>query len=226
LSTGVVPQELVIDPYFTPRETLNSQAGYYGIKKPDFIADKLLEKLKLKDKANAYVRNLSGGMKRRLMIAKAMVHSPQILILDEPTAGVDVGLRNLLWENIRELNKKGTTVLITTHYLEEAEKLCDQIAIINKGKLLVSKTKKDLLKIIDTKEIHIQLKQSLNKVPTDLLPYLLKHNKDSLILRYKKNMTSTGTIIDIIMKNKLNILELTTRETDLEEIFLKLLKFK
>ena len=222
---GVVPQEVNIDPYFTPIEILNNQAGYYGISLKDMQNKTILKELNLSSKTNAYSRSLSGGMKRRLMIAKAIVHRPPVLVLDEPTAGVDVELRQKLWTYIKKLNKNGTTIILTTHYLEEAEKLCDQIAIINKGKLVVSKTKDELLKIIDNKEIHIQLKEPINKIPTNLLPYLLKHNKDSLIFRYKKNMISTGTIINMIMKNKLNILELTTKETDLEEIFLKLLKF-
>ena len=223
---GVVPQEVNIDPYFTPIEILNNQAGYYGISSKDMKNKTILKELNLSSKTNAYSRSLSGGMKRRLMIAKAIVHQPPVLVLDEPTAGVDVELRKKLWNYIKKLNKNGTTIILTTHYLEEAEKLCDQIAIINKGKLIVSKTKSELLKIIDTKEIHIQLKQPLDKIPTNLRPYIFKHNKDSLILRYKKNKTSTGKIIDLTVKNKLNILELNTRETDLEEIFLKLLKFK
>ena len=137
-SIGVVPQELVMDPYFTPRETLEFQAGYYGVKKSNRITTDILRSLKLESKANAYVRHLSGGMKRRLMIAKAMVHSPQVLILDEPTAGVDVSLRELLWQKIKDLNKKGVTILITTHYIEEAEALCDDVAIINKGEIVVN----------------------------------------------------------------------------------------
>ena len=221
---GVVPQEVNIDPFFTPIEILNNQAGYYGISSKDMQNKTILRELNLSSKANAYSRSLSGGMKRRLMIAKAIVHRPPVLVLDEPTAGVDVELRQKLWAYIKKLNKSGTTIILTTHYLEEAEKLCDQIAIIDKGKIIVSKTKDELLKIIDTKEIHIQLKQPIKKVPSDLSPYLLKHNKDLLIFSYKKNMTPTEKIIKLIMKNKLDILELTTRETDLEEIFLELLK--
>ena len=221
---GVVPQEVNIDPYFTPIEILDNQAGYYGISSKDMQNKTILRELNLFSKANAYSRSLSGGMKRRLMIAKAIVHRPPVLVLDEPTAGVDVELRQKLWTYIKRLNKSGTTIILTTHYLEEAEKLCDQIAIINKGEIIVSKTKEELLNMIGTKEIHIQLKQPINKVPHNLFPYLFKHNKDLLIFRYKKNMTSTGKIIKLIMKDKLDILELTTRETDLEEIFLKLLK--
>ena len=170
-SIGVVPQELVIDPYFTPKETLEFQAGYYGIKKSNRITMQLLRNLKLEDKASAYVRHLSGGMKRRLMIAKAMVHSPQVLILDEPTAGVDVSLRELLWQNIKDLNKKGVTILITTHYLEEAEALCNDVAIINKGEIVVNGNIKNLVKKIDKKVLKIYFDKLL------FLPNGLKKNR-------------------------------------------------
>ena len=166
-SIGVVPQELVIDPYFTPKETLDFQAGYYGVKKSDRITNELLNRLKLEDKSQAYVRYLSGGMKRRLMIAKAMVHSPQVLILDEPTAGVDVSLRQLLWENIRQLNKQGITILITTHYLEEAESICDEVAIINKGEIVINGNIKNLVKKIDRKKLIIYSK-SIYRLPNTL----------------------------------------------------------
>tara|TARA_A100001011_G_scaffold398207_1_gene501786 strand:- start:8229 stop:9077 length:849 start_codon:yes stop_codon:yes gene_type:complete len=175
-SIGVVPQELVIDPYFTPKETLEFQAGYYGIKKSDRITFQLLKKLKLEDKANAYVRHLSGGMKRRLMIAKAMVHSPQVLILDEPTAGVDVSLRELLWQNIKDLNKKGTTILITTHYLEEAEALCKDVAIINKGEIVVNENIKKLVKKIDKKVLKIYF-DKLSYLPNGLKKIGFKKKK-------------------------------------------------
>ena len=220
LSIGVVPQELVIDPYFTPRETLNFQAGYYGIKKPDFIADKLLEKLKLKDKANAYVRNLSGGMKRRLMIAKAMVHSPQILILDEPTAGVDVGLRNLLWENIRELNKKGTTILITTHYLEEAESICKDVAIINKGEIVINGNIKNLIKNIDKKNLNIILENSINVIPKNLknLGFKIKEKK-LLNIEYKPSKYSVGFLVSQVLESNLIIKDIAINEANLEDLF-------
>ena len=166
-SIGVVPQELVIDPYFTPKETLEFQAGYYGIKKSNRITMQLLKNLKLEDKASAYVRHLSGGMKRRLMIAKAMVHSPQVLILDEPTAGVDVSLRELLWQNIKDLNKRGVTILITTHYLEEAEALCEDVAIINKGEIVINGNIKKLVKKIDKKILKVY-SENLKTLPSSL----------------------------------------------------------
>ena len=220
LSIGVVPQELVIDPYFTPRETLNFQAGYYGIKKPDFIADELLEKLKLKDKANAYVRHLSGGMKRRLMIAKAMVHSPQILILDEPTAGVDVNLRNILWENIKELNNKGTTILITTHYLEEAESICEDVAIINKGEIVINGNIKSLIKNINKKSLNIILENYIKIIPKSLknLGFIIKEKK-LLHIEYSPSKYSVGFLISQVLENSLVIKDITINEAKLEDLF-------
>ena len=143
---GIVPQELNFDPFFTPKEILEVQAGLYGIKKKDRKTKQILQDLDLYSKANSYTRSLSGGMKRRLMIAKALVHDPSILVLDEPTAGVDVMLRQQLWKYIKKLKAKGKTVLLTTHYIEEAEKLCDRICIVAKGKIVVSETKKKIMK--------------------------------------------------------------------------------
>ena len=220
LSIGVVPQELVIDPYFTPRETLNFQAGYYGIKKPQLIVDELLEKLKLKDKANAYVRHLSGGMKRRLMIAKAMVHSPQILILDEPTAGVDVSLRNLLWENIKDLNKKGTTILITTHYLEEAESICEDVAIINKGEIVINGNIKSLIKNIDKKSLNISLESSIKTISKSLknIGFQIKEKK-LLYIEYNPSKYSVGFLISQVLENHLIIKDIAVDEANLEDLF-------
>ena len=221
---GVVPQEVNIDPFFTPIEILNNQAGYYGIKKGEMINDEILDQLNLSDKKTAYSRSLSGGMKRRLMLAKAMVHNPSVLVLDEPTAGVDVELRQKLWSFIKKLNNNGTTIILTTHYLEEAQELCDQIAIINEGRLVICDQKEELLKLIDVKEINVQLKENIKKIPKNLEKFLISHKKNSFILRFKKSTISTGEILSRIIKNRMNIQELTTRETDLEEIFLKLLK--
>ncbi len=157
-SIGVVPQEINVDPFFSPKKLLEIQAGLYGIKKEDQITDQILELTKLTDKANAYTRNLSGGMKRRLLVAKAMVHQPPILILDEPTAGVDVDLRRKLLESVKELNKQGVTIIYTTHYLKEAQDICDRIAIINLGKLVTLKETKELLKdSSDLEEVFINL---------------------------------------------------------------------
>tara|TARA_Y200000002_G_C22089864_1_gene418162 strand:- start:33 stop:512 length:480 start_codon:yes stop_codon:yes gene_type:complete len=158
------------------------------------------------------------------MVAKAMVHSPQVLVLDEPTAGVDVELRKKLWNYIRRLNSNGTTIILTTHYLEEAEELCDNIAIINKGKLVACNTKEMLLNSIQIKEVNVEVKKIFKSVPEDLKKYFVSKKNNNFILRYKKNEINTGEIINIIKKNKLKIVELTTSETDLEEIFLKLLQ--
>ena len=222
-SIGVVPQEINIDPFFTPIEILNLQAGFYGLKKKDMNNNLILKEINLSDKANAYSRSLSGGMKRRLMVAKAMVHSPPVLVLDEPTAGVDVELRKKLWAYIKKLNTSGTTIILTTHYLEEAENLCDNIAIINQGSLAACDTTDKLLATIQSKEINVEVEKIFNKVPSNLKDYLITSNENTFTLKYKKNEISTGQIIDIIKQNGLKIVEISTRETDLEEIFLKLL---
>ena len=223
---GVVPQEINIDPFFTPIEILNIQAGFYGIPSKKRLKNnlKILNELNLKDKANAYSRSLSGGMKRRLMVAKSMVHNPPVLVLDEPTAGVDVELRKKLWIFIKKLNSSGTTVILTTHYLEEAEKLCDHIAVINNGRLVACEPKKKLLKIIDIKELYIELDKELMKIPPLIKKFVISQNKKKLHLRYSKNKISTGEIIQIIIKHKIKIYDIVTKETDLEQIFLKLLK--
>ena len=222
-SIGVVPQEINIDPFFTPIEILNLQAGFYGLKKKDMNNNLILKEINLSDKANAYSRSLSGGMKRRLMVAKAMVHSPPVLVLDEPTAGVDIELRKKLWAYIKKLNTSGTTIILTTHYLEEAENLCDNIAIINQGSLAACETTDKLLATIQSKEINVEVEKIFNKVPSNLKDYLITSNENTFTLKYKKNEISTGQIIDIIKQNGLKIVEISTRETDLEEIFLKLL---
>ena len=222
-SIGVVPQEINIDPFFTPIEILNLQAGFYGLQKKEMNNNLILKEINLSDKANAYSRSLSGGMKRRLMVAKAMVHSPPVLVLDEPTAGVDVELRKKLWAYIKKLNKSGTTIILTTHYLEEAENLCDNIAIINRGSLAACDTTNKLLATIQSKEINVEVEKIFNKVPSNLKDYLITSNENTFTLKYKKNEISTGQIIDLIKQNGLKIIEISTRETDLEEIFLKLL---
>jgi ABC-2 type transport system ATP-binding protein len=163
-SIGIVPQEVNLDAFFSPHKLLELQAGLYGIKKKDRITDLILKMVALEDKANAYSRSLSGGMKRRLLIAKAMVHQPPILILDEPTAGVDVELRNILWENVKELNKEGVTIILTTHYLLEAQEMCDRIAIIDKGNLVALDTTQKLLERIQTKKINFTVRDvDINK---------------------------------------------------------------
>ncbi len=221
-SIGVVPQELVIDPYFTPRETLEFQAGYYGIKKSNRITSQLLKNLKLESKANAYVRHLSGGMKRRLMIAKAMVHSPQVLILDEPTAGVDVSLRELLWKNIKELNKKGVTILITTHYLEEAEALCDDVAIINNGEIVVNGNIKNLVEKIDKKILKIYF-DSLKTLPYGLRKIgFKKYKNNEILINYKPSKDSIDKLINEVAKYNIKIKDISIKDTTLEDLFKKI----
>ncbi len=224
-SIGVVPQELVMDPYFTPRETLNFQSGYYGIKKNNYITESLLEKLSLKDKADSYVRYLSGGMKRRLMIAKAMVHSPPILILDEPTAGVDVNLRQTLWDSIKELNSKGTTILLTTHYLEEAENLCKDVIMIDRGKIVIQGEIKKLLKNIDLKSVSIHIANKIEYLPEELnsFGFFLKNNK-CININYKPSVVSMEKILRIILKNNIKINDIVTSEPSLEDLFNNLVK--
>ena len=218
-SIGVVPQELVIDPYFTPKETLEFQAGYYGIKKSNRITMQILRNLKLEDKAEAYVRHLSGGMKRRLMIAKAMVHSPQVLILDEPTAGVDVSLRELLWQNIKDLNKRGVTILITTHYLEEAEALCEDVAIINKGEIVINGNIKKLVKKIDKKILKVY-SENLKTLSSSLKNIGFKKlNRNEISIDYKPSKHSIDELISEVVKYNIKIKDISIKDTTLEDLF-------
>ena len=223
-SIGVVPQELVMDPYFTPKETLEFQAGYYGIKKANRITMQLLRNLKLEDKARAYVRHLSGGMKRRLMIAKAMVHSPQVLILDEPSAGVDVSLRELLWQNIKDLNKRGVTILITTHYLEEAEALCEDVAIINKGEIVINGNIKKLVKRIDKKILKVY-SENLKTLPSGLKNIgFKKYNSNEIIIDYQPSRQSIDGLINEVVKYNIKIKDISIKDTTLEDLFKEITK--
>lgn len=221
---GVVPQEINIDPFFTPRQIMEIQAGLYGVRKRLSKNEEILCELGLKDKQDAYSRSLSGGMKRRLMVAKAMVHSPAILILDEPTAGVDVELRKSLWEKIKTLNSKGVTIILTTHYLKEAEILCDEIAVINKGNVIACDSKKNLLNKLDDKEIFIEFNSVITEIPQILKKLCVNKTRTSVTLKFKKSKISTAEIVKIFVKNKFELKEISTREADLEDIFLKLLK--
>ena len=221
---GVVPQEINIDPFFTPLQILEIQSGLYAVKENKKKNQQILGELGLKEMANAYSRSLSGGMKRRLMVAKAMVHNPPILILDEPTAGVDVELRKKLWESIRRLNKKGVTIILTTHYLKEAEILCDEIAMINRGKVIACDKKKNLLNILDDKELTIEFSQSIKEIPKKIKNLCIKKTKNSVTMRFKKSEISTANIVEIFVDNKFELKEISTKESDLEDIFLKLLK--
>ena len=220
---GIVPQELNIDPFFTPYELLELQAGLYGIRKAKRKTDEILENVGLIDQKNSYARTLSGGMRRRLLVAKALVHSPEMLILDEPTAGVDVDLRKSLWNYIKKINKLGTTICLTTHYLEEAEELCDRITILNNGKVIKDDTKNNLLKIISNKTVLFQIDSEI-LLPNELKNFNPKIENGNLKITYDKNTTSLKEIIDILNKNKISFQEINTFESDLEDIFLKLVK--
>ena len=220
---GVVPQELNIDPFFTPYELLELQAGLYGVPPKERKTDEILSILGLSDKAKAYTRTLSGGMRRRLMVAKAMVHSPPILVLDEPTAGVDIELRQQLWERVRQLNRGGTTVLLTTHYLEEAEELCDEIAIINHGSVIACDTTPNLLRRLDSKSLTILLTEPIDAVPESLAgfePELADSRR--LVFRYKTSEAPVSAILGAVQDAGLKILDVSTVEADLEDIFLQL----
>ncbi|MDX2027141.1 MAG: ABC transporter ATP-binding protein [Alphaproteobacteria bacterium] len=220
---GVVPQELNLDAFFTPRELLELQAGLYGVPKNERRTDELLAAVELTDKAHAYARTLSGGMRRRLMVAKAMVHSPPVLVLDEPTAGVDVELRKLLWNYVQKLNQVGTTVLLTTHYLEEAEELCDRIAIINHGELVANDTTPNLLRRIDNKCVTVTVDRDLQEVPAPMrdMGWTLAGPRQ-LSLVYQPSKSPIGQILAAAEANQLSIIDLSTEETDLEDIFLQL----
>ena len=222
-SIGVVPQELNIDPFFTPRELLDLQAGLYGVPKAKRKTEEILEAVGLADKAEAYARSLSGGMRRRLLVAKAMVHSPHVLVLDEPSAGVDVDLRRQLWKYVRAMNKAGTTVLLTTHYLEEAQAMCDTIAIINHGELIACEPTAELLRRLDSKEMTVTLESPVDAVPETLAVYQVERPKpDRLIFRYPPSKTHSGEIIAAIQRAGLGIRDVATTEADLEDIFVRL----
>ena len=224
-SVGIVPQEINLDAFFSPKQLLDLQAGLYGIAKKDRITNLILKMVALEDKANAYSRNLSGGMKRRLLIAKAMVHQPPILVLDEPTAGVDVELRNNLWDNVKELNKEGVTIILTTHYLIEAQQMCDRIAIIDKGNLVALDTTENLLKRIKTKKINLKVKNiSLNE---NLLMKDINfkiNSKNSIAITYEKNSLDFGEIVNYLNQNNIKIEDISTEDGDLEDVFVQLTK--
>ena len=220
-SIGIVPQELNIDPFFTPREVLETQAGLYGVPKSERRTEDILDAVRLLDKADSYARSLSGGMRRRMLVAKAMVHSPPILVLDEPTAGVDVELRQQLWSYIRGLRDQGTTILLTTHYLEEAEELCDQIAIINHGRLVTSQKTDDLLRSLDSKELIVTVDQALSGVPEGLVNFNVDlSNSHKLVFHVPPSEMPVEAVMDAVRQAGLSIIDLTTKESDLEDIFL------
>jgi ABC-2 type transport system ATP-binding protein len=220
---GVVPQELNIDPFFTPRELLEVQAGLYGVPAKERRTAEILAAVGLADKADSYARALSGGMRRRLLVAKALVHNPPILVLDEPTAGVDVELRQQLWSYVRTLNARGVTILLTTHYLEEAEELCDRIAIIDRGRLVACDTTKNLKRVLDEKTLRVTLASPLSEIPASLLALgATRDGADAIVFRYRPSRAQAGEILGAVAAAGLTIADLSTRESDLEDIFLTL----
>tara|TARA_B100000768_G_scaffold170337_1_gene176660 strand:+ start:362 stop:1291 length:930 start_codon:yes stop_codon:yes gene_type:complete len=224
-SIGIVPQEVNLDAFFSPHKLLELQAGLYGITKKDRITDLILKMVALEDKANAYSRSLSGGMKRRLLIAKAMVHQPPILILDEPTAGVDVELRNNLWDNVKELNKEGVTIILTTHYLIEAQEMCDRIAIIDRGNLVALDTTQKLLERIQTKKINFIVKDVDLSKSLSMKGIQFKINTKNLIsATYEKSSLDFGEIINYFNQNEIKIEDISTEDGDLEDVFVQLTK--
>lgn len=220
---GIVPQEIVFDPFFTPFEVLENQGGFYGIPSKDRRSEELLAAVRLADKRNAYARTLSGGMKRRLLVAKAMVHSPPILVLDEPTAGVDVELRRQLWELVSELNREGVTVVLTTHYLEEAEELCDRIAIINHGELIANKPTRELVDMAREKIVSVTLANDLASTPAhEAFSKVDLTGERGVEVTYNKDQMSAGQVLAILQEQGLTIEDVTTREADLEDVFVQL----
>lgn len=222
-SIGVMPQELNLDPFFTAFEAVEFQAGLYGVPKPERRTAEILDMLRLTEVAQAWSRSLSGGMRRRLLLAKAMAHTPPVLVLDEPTAGVDVELRHLLWSNLKRLNGEGVTILLTTHYLEEAEKLCDRIAIIHRGQLVASETTAQMVRRIDRKEMHLKLARVPEAIPASLARLDTELRPDNtLVVRYAPSRTSVAEVLAAVQAGNLEILDLTTEQSDLEEVFLAL----
>ncbi len=219
---GIMPQEPNLDPFFTPRGSLDVQAGLYGVPRAQRRTDELLELTGLTDKANAYARSLSGGMRRRLLLGKALVHSPQILVLDEPTAGVDIELRNQLWENVRRLNDEGMTIILTTHYLEEAEQMCDQIAIINHGAVIANDTTQNLLGQLDAKTLVItpDTAAELPALPASITG--AKRDNGTLAFTYKTSQTRADDVLDVLRAAGIGIKDVRTEDPDLEDVFLDL----
>jgi ABC-2 type transport system ATP-binding protein len=224
-SVGIVPQEVNLDPFFSPRKLLELQAGLYGIKEKDRITDTILELVSLEKQADSYARSLSGGMKRRLLMAKALVHQPPIVFLDEPTAGVDVQLRQNLWKNVRLLNDLGVTIILTTHYLEEAEEMCDRVAILNKGNIVALDSTKNLLDKIQTKKVTFKTDKKIDIKDEDLpsLKLISKLDKEFCV-SYEKNKINMENLINLIKKNDTKILDISTDDGDLEDVFLRLIK--
>ena len=224
-SLGIVPQEVNLDPFFNPKNLLELHAGFYGVKKSERITETILKLVSLENQAGSYSRNLSGGMKRRLLIAKALVHQPPIVILDEPTAGVDVELRKNLWENLKLLNEQGVTIILTTHYIHEAEQMCDQIGILNKGQIVALDTTKNLLDKIQRKTVRFVLNSKVNIKDNSLNSLkIISSNSNELIVSYEKNKLEIEKIISFLASQNVKINDITTDDGDLEEVFIKLTK--
>ena len=224
-SIGIVPQEVNVDPFFTPWNILELQAGMYGIKKKDRITETILKLVSLEKQSKSYTRALSGGMKRRLLVAKALVHKPPIIILDEPTAGVDVELRSNLWDNVKQLNKQGVTIILTTHYLNEAEQMCDRIGILNKGSLVALDTTKNLLKKIQTKIVKFEVDKKVNINNNSLRSINILSNKtNELVVSFEKNALNVTDVIKFINNQNIKLLDISTDDGDLEDVFIRLTK--
>ena len=222
-SIGVMPQELNLDPFFTPGASLDMQAGLYGVPKALRKTDEILRLIGLEDKANSYARSLSGGMRRRLLLGKALVHSPQILVLDEPTAGVDIGLRQMLWDNVRQLNADGMTVILTTHYLEEAQEMCDQIAIIHEGALRALDTTANLLSKLDTKTLVVESEPHVDiSLPAGVTQS--QRADGTLAFTYSRSAISPSEILDALRLAGVRILDIQTEQPDLQDVFLDITK--
>ncbi|MBT8153278.1 ABC transporter ATP-binding protein [Epibacterium ulvae] len=219
---GVMPQELNLDPFFTPRGALEVQAGLYGVPKSDRRSDEILRMIGLEDKAEAYARTLSGGMRRRLLLGKALVHRPNILVLDEPTAGVDIELRQMLWDNIRKLNAQGMTIILTTHYLEEAEEMCDEIAIINQGSVVARDTTSNLLGRLDGRAMVVHPATPVTTLPQgDGIEAELRGD-GAVVLRYRSQATTAEAVLEAVRAAGISIRDVKTEEADLEDVFLSL----
>ena len=224
-SIGIVPQEVNLDAFFSPRKLLELQAGLYGVPKKNRITDTILKMVSLEKQAESYSRSLSGGMKRRLLIAKAMVHQPPILVLDEPTAGVDVELRQNLWKNVKNLNKQGVTIILTTHYLFEAQEMSDRIAILNKGNLVALDTTKNLLNRIKTKKIIFKVNKLIDLSKKKINGLSFSSNlSNEIIISYEKNKHKIENIINIIKSEGVEIIDISTEEGNLEDVFIQLTK--
>lgn len=222
-SIGVVPQEIAMDVFFTPFQALELQAGYYGVPKAERKSEEILEALGLLDKRDAYVRQLSGGMKRRLLIGKALVHNPPVLILDEPTAGVDIELRRQMWDYVQELHRRGTTIILTTHYLEEAEALCDRIAIIHNGEIAANEEKSSLLSRLDKRTLVITPTEKIESVPEKLKDLDVSLNENgALSINYRSGKDSISGMLNQVKAAGLSIGDLRTEEPDLEDVFMAL----